>query len=130
MILTLRTDKPEAEVSLRSKDSKVLSKKVWHAHRELSGTIHKKILEQLQKNNASWGDIAAVIFYAGPGSFTGLRIGATVANTLASSLSIAIVSSGGQFWVKEGLEKLSDGTDEKIVKPTYGGEANITKQKK
>ena len=60
--------------------------------------------------------IDAIAVAGGPGSFTGLRIGACVINTLADQLQIPIFD---QF-----------GNRHDIVMPEYGREANISKPKK
>lgn len=44
----------------------------------------------LKENNASVKDIAFMEVNPGPGSFTGTRVGVTIANTLALSLNIPI----------------------------------------
>lgn len=66
------------------------------------------IHEKLQKNNKTWQDITEIEFNKGPGSFTGLRIGATIVNTLIHELNL----------------------DQPLVVPNYGRPANITKPKK
>ncbi|MDR1310904.1 MAG: 30S ribosomal protein S2 [Burkholderiaceae bacterium] len=50
--------------------------------------------------------------------------------TEAQKLGIPIVGVTGTDWLKEGVEKLAGGTDEKLVMPEYGGEANISTPKK
>ncbi len=93
-VLIIRTDKPEAEVGLYQ-DTKQLSYITWLAHRELSNTIHITLKKLLEENNCDWHEIEGLVFYEGPGSFTGLRIGASVANALSLSLKVPIVSTGG-----------------------------------
>lgn len=102
----------------------------WQANRELAETIHKVIEEQLKKQGISYKNIDGIIFYKGPGSFTGLRIGASVANALACSLDIKIVGTNGESWIEDGLDKLSNNLDDKIVVPEYGAPPNVTQQKK
>jgi hypothetical protein len=53
-----------------------------------------------------------------------------VANALAYSLQLPIVSSTGASWQPAGIKKLVAGKDEKIALPHYGSEANISKPKK
>ena len=79
LILTIRTDKPEAEIGL-FEDNKQLAYEMWQAHRELSDTIHKKIEKLLKSQKKDWQNIDGIVCFKGPGSFTGLRIGLTVGN--------------------------------------------------
>jgi tRNA threonylcarbamoyladenosine biosynthesis protein TsaB len=129
MILLLRTDKPEAELYVYEGNTQVDSL-TWEAHRQLAETIHKKAEDLLQRNSAGWPDITGIGCYKGPGSFTGLRIGLTVANALANSLSVPIVTATGDNWIAECTALLKSGNDEKIAKPDYGRPAHITQQKK
>jgi len=129
IILTIRTDKPEAELGLY-KDSKKLSYQKWQAHRELSDTVHRKIEELLKSSDKTWADIGGIVAFQGPGSFTGLRIGLTVANTLAYSLDCPIVGSDGDKWIETGIIELESGKNVQQVMPEYGSEPNITQQKK
>ncbi len=129
LTLTIRTDKPEAEIGLFNDDQK-LAYETWQAHRHLSETIHLKIEALLKEQGKDWQDIQAIACYKGPGSFTGLRIGLSVANSLAYSLNIPIISETGDDWIKNSLGKLMSGQNQKIVKPEYGSEAHITTPKK
>lgn len=129
LILTIRTDKPEAELGL-FEDSTKLAYSVWPAHRQLAETIHLKIKEILESQNRELKDLEGLAVFKGPGSFTGLRIGLSVANTLADSLQLPIVSAAGENWISAASAQLEKGEDEKIALPEYGAEPHITKQKK
>lgn len=67
----------------------------------LLGFIHEK----LKANGKTWQDITEIKFNEGPGSFTGLRIGATIVNALIHELKLS----------------------QPLVMPNYGKSANITK---
>lgn len=129
MTLLIRTDQPEAEIYLYDGMHQV-GAKTWHAHRQLSETIHHQIEQLLKTHQFDWASITSVGSYQGPGSFTGLRIGLTVANSLANSLNIPVVTAKGDAWVDSCLGKLSNGEDQKVVTPEYGRTARITQQKK
>lgn len=128
MILLIRTDSDNAELYLYDSDNKLDNYK-WHAGKELSKQLLKKIENLLEKNGADYSKLSGIVVYKGPGSFTGLRIGITVANTLAYSLNIPIVGTS-KNWIKNGLERLSQNKNEKSVQPEYGAEAHITKPRK
>ena len=125
LIISIRTDKPEAEIGLFA-DREKLSYEVWQAHRELATTIHQKISEMLVMQGKDWHDIEGIVAYKGPGSFTGLRIGLSVANALAYALQVPIVSQESSDWLERGIAALSDGKDEKIALPHYSTPAHIT----
>lgn len=128
LILTLRTDKPEAELGLFD-DTKQLAYETWPAHRKLAETIHSKIATLLQDKGNSLSDIQGVVAYHGPGSFTGLRIGLSVANALASSYSLKIVGITGDDWVQEGTRQLLSGQGGTVALPEYGAPVHVTTPK-
>jgi tRNA threonylcarbamoyladenosine biosynthesis protein TsaB len=128
-ILTIRTDKPEAEIGLYEGNTQI-AYETWQAHRQLAETIHTKIRELLEGQNMSIHNIGGLALYKGPGSFTGLRIGASVADALAYSLNAPIVSVSGDGWQTEGVKRLLSGEDDKIVQLEYGAPVHITAQKK
>jgi tRNA threonylcarbamoyladenosine biosynthesis protein TsaB len=129
LILTLRTDKPEAEIGLYENSSQ-MHHEVWQAHRQLAETIHTKLEDLLTLENKTIHDVEGIVVFKGPGSFTGLRIGVSVANALAYSLHIPIVASAGEDWQKDGVAKILAGESETIALPEYGAPVFITKQKK
>jgi len=129
LVLTLRTDKPEAEIGL-FEDGKKLAYESWQAHRELSDTIHKKIRSLLEAQGKGLKDIQAIACFKGPGSFTGLRIGITVADTLAYGLDVPIVGVMGDDWINQGLERLQSDENDVIALPYYGAPVHITEPRK
>ncbi len=126
LILAIRTDKPAAELGLY-KDEGKLTNITWEAHRRLAETIHQKIEETVTVSSYTLADIEGIIVYKGPGSFTGLRIGGTVANALAASYAIPIVGETGERWITDGIKALTAGDNDSSVWLEYGAEPNITK---
>ena len=102
IILCLRTDKPVSEIYIYQ-DSVEVSQIKWEAHRKLADTLNSKINELLKSANLELKDIEKIVFYKGPGSFTGLRIGASVASAIAYSNDIPLVATNGEKWINEGL---------------------------
>ena len=108
--LYLDTSTPKTILKLNDKTYE------WDSGHELAEKLLKFIHEKLKENDKSWQDITEITFMSGPGSFTGLRIGATVVNTLASELNIPLYDHNGK--------------QVKIILPNYGRDANISKPKK
>ncbi len=129
IILTIRTDKPEAEIGLYDSD-KQLTYQTWQAHRELAETLHHKIEELLKSQQYNWGNVQGIVCFQGPGSFTGLRIGLTVANALADSYHLPLVAEQEPNWLENGISRLLDGETDTRVLPFYGADAHITLPKK
>lgn len=129
MILTIRTDNPDAEIGLYEGTQK-LSYHTWHADRQLAKDILRVIHEQLSVQHADWPAVSGIVVFEGPGSFTGLRIGITVANAVAYGNNIPIVASRGASWLADGIQHLQDGQNDRLALPQYGAEPNITMAKK
>lgn len=129
IILTIRTDNPQAEIGLYS-DDKQLDYVSWQAHRQLAETLHTKINEMLLRSARKWDNIEGVVAYTGPGSFTGLRIGITVANTIATGDSIAVVGANSEDWINAGISRLLKGEHQGNLTPEYGSPVHTTQPKK
>lgn len=93
------TDRKEKKISLISSDGAVVD--------SIQGNIDEvsTIKNLLEKHSLEPSDILTYDVNAGPGSFTGLKIGVTIANTLNWAL---------------GKKKTSE-----LVQPQYGQEPNI-----
>jgi len=124
MIILLDTS--TATCFLTVVDGKVRQDFAWQAGR----TLARGLLKFLEEKTGDLHDISGIGVMRGPGSFTGLRIGLTVTNTLADSLNIPIVGATGEDWRETALKKLRAGENEKIVMPEYGAAAHITAPRK
>jgi len=102
----------------------------WEANRELAKGLLVYIEQELKQQGRAFPDLTAVGVFKGPGSFTGLRIGLTVCNTLVDALSLPIVGEIGEAWQETALERLRRGENDHIVLPLYGSDARITQPRK
>lgn len=125
IILTIRTDKPEAEVGIYD-DEKQLAYVTWQAHRALAETLLTKIRDVLAEHELTLQNVQGIACYEGPGSFTGLRIGLTVANALAYGLQVPIISEMSEAWRGTAVARLLKGDSEPLALPEYGADVHIT----
>ncbi len=131
MILALDTSTPITELFLADSGGKILKQIKAETGNQLSEQLLQIIEDALKDADLKLSGITGLIFVSGPGSFTGLRIGASTINALAYSLNIPVVGVPmGPDWLMKGLAKLNNLEDDQVVKLEYGAEANITKQKK
>jgi len=128
MILLLDTSTPICRLALVDGDQK--REFTWESDRGLAKGLLGYLDATIKSLGKNWADISAIGVFEGPGSFTGLRIGITIANTIADAQNIPIVGGRGDDWRTVTLSKLNAGENEKIVLPFYGGEANITVPRK
>ena len=90
-----------------------------------SDNLLLKIKQILSRNNLNLRDLKAIVVHQGPGSFTGLRIGISIANTLSYSLNIPVIGVKNQQNIlkiaEAGFKKYKAGQKFKsIVLPFYG----------
>lgn len=130
MILVLKTGTEENLLELRELDGDVKFSNTWPASKLLSEELPGMIEDSLGGLNLMFGDVAGIVVFKGPGSYTGLRIGITVVNAIADQVGAPIVGQTGGNWVEDGLARLKMEENDQIVLPEYGGEANITKPRK
>lgn len=128
MIILLDTSTPFCKLTLI--EGTVTTYDEWQADRTLADGLIGYLRLQLNRQKKTWSDVTGIGVFKGPGSFTGLRIGLTVLNTLADTNTIPIVGETGDDWQAKALARLRDGQTDGLVMPMYGREANITKPRK
>ncbi len=124
MIIALDTSTPICRLSWRESNDWKASD--WEAGR----TLASGLISYLEQTVGPLTTISGIIAYQGPGSFTGLRIGLTVLNTIADAQRIPIIGVTGENWREVGLARLEQGENDHVVMPLYGGEPNITTPRK
>ena len=129
MILCLRSDSPDTELYL-IKGTDIVAKNLWRADRQLAAQLLPSIETLLKQANVEWNDVTGLVVFRGPGSFTGLRIGCMVMDTLAYSRALPIVGTTGNDWMQDGIQMIDKGIDHKSVMPWYGAEPRITAPRK
>ena len=102
----------------------------WEAGRTLARDMHSYLRKCLAEKHQTFSDVKGIGVMRGPGSFTGLRIGIVVLNTLAESLGVPIVGTVGNSWQTDALSRLDRGENDRIVLPEYGADAHITTPRK
>lgn len=125
MIIAIKTDTPVAELVLvRAANDTVTH--TWHADRNLARDLLAVCDEFLRRHAVTWHDLTGIVVYRGPGSFTGLRIGITVANTIAYAHHLPVVGTDSDDWLVAGCRRLELGDDDQQVTPLYGAEPRVT----
>jgi tRNA threonylcarbamoyladenosine biosynthesis protein TsaB len=89
MVLRINTaDKKTIEVSIKKEDKVIAALKDDNAFG--SQVLLSLIKKLITKKNLRFEDLNAIEVEKGPGSYTGLKVGAAVANALAYSLNIPV----------------------------------------
>lgn len=89
MILYINTkDIKKVEVALK-KDKEIIT--ALEGHNEFGSQTLLPLIEKLLKQNKlKFTDLTCIEVETGPGSFTGIKVGVSVANALAYSLNIPV----------------------------------------
>jgi tRNA threonylcarbamoyladenosine biosynthesis protein TsaB len=73
-----------------SKNKKIFSLKNNILKHDRSNQIFDSIDKLLKKHNSQLSDIDAICVYSGPGAYTSLRVGVSIANSLAWFLDVPL----------------------------------------
>ncbi|MCL5795850.1 MAG: tRNA (adenosine(37)-N6)-threonylcarbamoyltransferase complex dimerization subunit type 1 TsaB [Patescibacteria group bacterium] len=87
----------------------------WSAYKNQSRDLLPKIDLLLKKNELAPRDLKGIGVFRGPGSFTGLRVGISVANALAWSLNIPVFAIKNRQIINPPKAKHFS----KIITPSY-----------
>ncbi len=128
MILLVDTSSPIVHVTINDSDQRY--EYHWEAGRELAKGLLGWLEQCMSEHDYEWRHIQGIGVYKGPGSFTGLRIGMSVLNTIADELKIPVAAESGDAWQTVVVKRLTAGQTDGIALPVYDREANITKPRK
>lgn len=119
---------------------KILAEKSWPSHRDEAEKIIPAINALLKKSRLQCSDISKVFIINGPGPFTAMRIGVTIANAIAwatnSTLQTATtaqltkVQPGKSFGRAALLLLKKSRKTTKLAKPLYLKKPHITTPKR
>jgi len=134
MLLAIDTTNPKKTSVLLAKKEKsfeVVKKKIWGAGENQSEELLPAIDVMLKKHKIEFKDVKLIIVSKGPGSFTGTRVGISVANALSFSLKIPVVGVKTENIdiekiAKKGLEIYQKEKPKDLVIPYYSKKPNIT----
>jgi len=145
MLLLIDTSKVNSTVALGNKQREIIDIRKNITKLKLSQTLLSEINLLLRRNRVSFEDLKGIIVVQGPGSFTGLRVGISVANSLGYGLETPVVgvkkykvqsvkckikSPKLKIFYKsileKGLKKLRYVKLGKIVRPFYGEKPHVT----
>jgi tRNA threonylcarbamoyladenosine biosynthesis protein TsaB len=86
VLLAVDTSTARAGVALY--DGDVLAESIWHAGRDHGRLLMPAVEETMRRIGRQPGDLTAVAAARGPGSYTGLRVGLSVARGLSVALGV------------------------------------------
>ncbi|MBU1019122.1 MAG: tRNA (adenosine(37)-N6)-threonylcarbamoyltransferase complex dimerization subunit type 1 TsaB [Patescibacteria group bacterium] len=117
------------------RDGNVLKKGSWPAEANESDLLLPYLKDSLEESGLTFDDLTGLFVVRGPGSFTALRVGITIVNTLAFILKIPIYSLKTDEITGPLAESLlemdfSKMKKEDIVEPYYDKPPKITPSKK
>lgn len=112
----------------------ILKTKLWTSNKNQSEKLLPYIDKLLKKNQVKPKQLKWISVNLGPGSFTGLKIGVSVANAFGYGLNIPVIgkdhlegTTGDR--IKQLMDLKTTSKKFKQVLPTYGKPPHITKPK-
>ncbi len=91
MILGIETASTDLSVAIAGPDGAPLGSAAWSSDRRQAHELLPRLLELIEGAGLALAECRAIAVGLGPGSFTGLRVGLSVAKGIAFSLGVPIV---------------------------------------
>jgi len=113
VIVAFSTSSPQASVALISEDGVVLASDQKHAPMQASGACFEMLEALLKQTGTRLNEATLFAADLGPGSFTGVKVAATIAKTLAFTLSVNACGASS-------FDLIS--TEETVILPSKKGE--------
>ena len=134
VILGINTIGEKMEVCL-IEGQKIINFLDWDKNNNESEKVLRNVSNLIDCTNLKLNDIGYIAITVGPGSYTGTRIGVSIANALAYSLEAKIIEINAHDLENIDLKNLltsleiSDVTTLKVAIPVYAKQPTITLKK-
>jgi tRNA threonylcarbamoyladenosine biosynthesis protein TsaB len=92
MILAINTSTPQFSLAIMRMDGDLAAECLFSASRRRFGELFPAIVFLLNTSQGNLSDLRAVAVAAGPGSFTGLRVGLSTAKGVCHGLGIPLIA--------------------------------------
>ena len=92
LILAFNTASKESGIALLTQE-RVLEEITWISESNDSLKVLPEVMKLLEQAGKSWQELTHLFVVKGPGSYTRLRVGITIANTLAWLLEISLLTA-------------------------------------
>ena len=122
MILAINSASEKVSIAIYQ-PGKIESEVSWESYRTQSREILPEIDKLFKKNNCALCDLTCIYVNSGPGSFTGLRVGISIANSIGYSLNIPVYgiknknSGAGALELVKRKHNISSYKIKKFLKP-------------
>jgi len=132
MYLIINTTLNQVCQAILTNNGQVMENRIWPMERKQAEQLLTQVDLLLRQNGVKKEQLKGIGVVNGPGGFSGLRIGITVANTLAFGLGVKVAGiKSDQFktdqqLVKKITAKLEKAEKGGLILPYYDKEPNIT----
>lgn len=92
LTLAINTASQESALAL-IQDDKILGETSWNSHANESTKVLPGLQKLLKDADKKWEDLTHIFVIEGPGAYTSLRVGITIANSLAWTLKIPMLAA-------------------------------------